>query len=100
MYSASSSRHHSSSLTSDIVAQCQTEERTVGGQHRPELFVMPMLLCRFVTHPHPPATLSYGQAARRCLDRLQSCRHRGWERVEPAPPHRSASCTARPPAVL
>jgi hypothetical protein len=67
MYSASSSRHHSSSVTSDIVAQCQTDERTVGGQHRPEHFVTPMLLCRFVDHPNPPAALSYEQAARLCL---------------------------------
>src|SRR5690242_8311535 len=53
MYSASSSRHHSSPVTSDIVAQCPTNGPTVTGEQRPKRFVTPMLLCRFIDHPNP-----------------------------------------------
>ena len=47
--------HVDSPVTSDIVAQCQTDERTVVGEQRPERFVTPKLPCRFVDQPtHRP----------------------------------------------
>ena len=47
--------HVGSPVTSDIVAQCQTDERTVVGEQRPERFVTPKLPCRFVDQPtHRP----------------------------------------------